>query len=361
MVAWTKSGQGNISFIANGRQYYVTKDHARYEDVLQGLKDGVDESALANMVEKATVIKNYLNEQGLGNGELTVQGGQVLYRDEFGNVETCHGTVVERLLSFMAEGLPVNPLINFIKKLMQNPSYAATQELFDFLEHKNLPICEDGDFLAYKAVRHDYTDKRKGKFDNTPGNFVRERRNLVDDNRKEGCSKGLHAGTLEYVNSFGSFRKDAEGNPTEDSDKCVIVKINPMNVVSVPLDCNCQKLRACEYYSLKDFEGELNYHLATDNGDEWEDDEDEDLEDFEWDEVGDDEEEVEELDFEDLEIGDEIEFFYKKRNGKSGTRYVEVVEKDHDSILGELLDPEPNEGEVRRFIAQRMSDIGRIE
>jgi len=355
MVAWIKSGEGNISFVASGKQYYVTKSHDRYDDVLQGLRDGVDEDTLAQMVEKATVIKNYLNEQRLNDGELRIEGGNVVYRDENGVEETCHGTVVERILTFMDEKLPVMPLVNFLKKLMQNPSYTVTQELYDFLEHKSLPICEDGDFLAYKAVRYDYTDKYKGQFDNTPGKYVRERRNLVDDDRRVGCSKGLHAGTLSYVNSFGNFTKDAKV-----SDKCVIVKINPMNVVSIPLDSSCQKLRACEYFSLKDFEGELDYHFATNEGDEWKDEGDEDLEDFEWEEVDDDE--VEELDFDDLEIGDEIEFFYQKRSGKSGTRYAEVVAKDHDSILGKLLDPEPNcYPQFRRFIGTRMSDIGRIE
>ena len=85
----------------------------------------------------------------------------------------------------------------------------------------------------------------------------------VDDERDHGCSSGLHAGALEYVQSYGCF------SDREDSDKCIIVKINPAHVVSVPKDSYCQKLRTCEYQVLKDYEGEMEHNLYTDEGDEW--------------------------------------------------------------------------------------------
>ena len=165
----------------------------------------------------------------------------------------------------MQEGLPVQPLVNFLKKLMENSSFSARNELFDFLDHRSLPITEDGCFLAYKVVKSNYKDKYSGHVDNSVGKSVTMARYGVDDDRGNGCGSGLHAGTLEYVQSYGSFSGE------DSSDKVVIVKIDPENVVSVPQDCNCQKMRCCEYTVLRDYEGEMEHNLYTDEGDEWED------------------------------------------------------------------------------------------
>ena len=59
---------------------------------------------------------------------------------------------------------------------------------------------------------------------------------------------GLHAGALNYVASYGSV---------ESNDRIVIVKINPADVVSVPSDCNCEKLRTCRYEVVGEYQGEL--------------------------------------------------------------------------------------------------------
>lgn len=379
MVAWTKSGEGNISFIANARQYFVYPDHPRYNEIMEGLKQGADGSSLADLLDQGKAVSDYLDQNySSEDGSVSVEYGRVFYTDEDGLKEECHGTLVDRLLSFMSEGLPFDPLINFLKKAMQNPSYEASQELYDFLQHKSLPICEDGDFLAYKAVKHDYMDKYKGVFDNTPGVLVRERRNRVDDNRKNGCSKGLHAGTLEYVNSYGHFIMDEDGQPSVSSDRCVIVKINPMNVVSVPLDCDCQKLRTCEYLVVKDFEGELDYHLATEEGEEWEEDE---LDDYDWEEVGD--EPVEDIDdvvlsssiqASDIKKGDIIQFdYYKNTDGwitstlqmfsdasAFEVRTALVDETSPTYITTMLVKPEAHAGEFRNFKLNQMSNIRRI-
>ena len=42
-------------------------------------------------------------------------------------------TLTEKIISFMRRELPVQPLINFLKNMMKNPSFASRRELFDFL------------------------------------------------------------------------------------------------------------------------------------------------------------------------------------------------------------------------------------
>jgi hypothetical protein len=117
----------------------------------------------------------------------------------------------------------------------------------------------------------------------------------VDDNRAVGCSDGLHAGALNYVASYGSV---------ESGDRIVIVKINPKDVVSVPSDCNCEKLRTCEYLVVGEYQGELSKPLysSTFTDDDYEDDEDDyDIDNDYWDQFDEDEEE----DYEDDEDWDD--------------------------------------------------------
>jgi hypothetical protein len=167
----------------------------------------------------------------------------------------------------------------------------SQKELYDFLEHEHLPITEDGHFLAYKAVRSDFKDKYRGVFDNSVGKVCQMQRAKVDDDRSRGCSDGLHAGALNYVASYGNL---------DAGDKIVIVKINPKDVVSVPSDCNHEKLRTCRYEVVGEYEGELLKPLykADFSQDDYEDDEDYDIRDDYWDQF-DDEDEDEDYEDED--------------------------------------------------------------
>ncbi len=147
--------------------------------------------------------------------------------------------LADKMLSFFRDGLPVAHYGLFLSNLMANPSRTSVQELFLFLEAADLPITEDGCFLAYKAVRSDFKDKHTGTFDNSPGTSVpRMERNQVDDNRDRTCSYGYHAAAYEYARGFMG------GN-----GRLVAVKINPADVVSIPSDYGNQKLR-CTYYEV---------------------------------------------------------------------------------------------------------------
>jgi len=253
MVPYMISGDGNITLVLNGEQFFIVKEDSAYDKVRQALVDNASADDLLVLVDKVKEVADYVHST-----KIQIKNGCVFYEGE-----EVHNTLTDRILTFMKEGLPVKPLVNFLTKLMQNPSYSARQELFDFLEHKLLPVTEDGDFLAYKAVNSTYMDKYTQKVSNTIGSSVEMVRWNVDDDRGHGCASGLHAGTLEYVQSYGCFH-DSDG-----ADKCIIVKINPTDVVSVPTDSGCQKLRTCKYLVLRDYEGEMKHNLYTDDGDEW--------------------------------------------------------------------------------------------
>ena len=62
------------------------------------------------------------------------------------------------------------------------------------------------------------------------------RRNQVCDDADIGCSDGFHAGSYEYAKGY-----------THGGGHLLRVEIDPSDVVSVPKDCDCQKLRTAKY------------------------------------------------------------------------------------------------------------------
>lgn len=244
---------GNLTVIVKNKAHQVLPDHTNYKMIMDALPTATEDELL-NLLDVDKAVELY------SNGDVKVEGNKVLYQGE-----EVHGSISKRILEFMKNGLPFEPLVKFLENVMQNPSMQSQRELYDFLQHENLPITEDGHFLAYKAVRSDFKDKYRGVFDNSVGNVCEMQRAKVDDDRARGCSDGLHAGALSYVASYGSV---------EAGDNIVIVKINPADVVSVPTDCNCQKLRTCRYEVVGLYEGELQrplYQTTEDSYNEYDD------------------------------------------------------------------------------------------
>lgn len=229
-----------ITAVIDGVQYTVANDNPVYGQVKDAIRKGERSDIVADLFRTAAAIGRYTG------GEVVVVDGSLYYKGE-----EVHNHVVDRILEFMSDRLPVEPLIKFLKNLLENPSKRAIDELYTFLEHKNMPLTDDGCFLAYKGVNHDYSDIYSGQYDNSPGKTLRMKRSKVCDNADLGCSEGFHAGSLEYASSYGS------------SGRLVLVKINPKNVVSVPKDCSCQKLRTAEYTVVGDFNGAISRPLVN--------------------------------------------------------------------------------------------------
>lgn len=191
-----------------------------------------------------------------------VQNGEVYWNDR-----PIHNSLAQRIIDFATAGLSWAPLARFLNKLMANPSKRAVDELYTFLEHKNLPITENGNFLAYKGIQKDWYSITASRIDgtrllNTIGSVVEMPRNEVDDNKEVGCSQGLHAGTMEYACDFGR------------GGRIVIVEINPTDVVSIPTDCQFQKLRTCKYKVVDEYTGPLVLPCYESRWDDVQDDDD---------------------------------------------------------------------------------------
>ena len=271
-----------IVLIANGKQHQVASTNPNHAGILDALNNEDWEKA-AQLADIATAIKTYVSP---ASADVEVRSGGVYYKGE-----KLGGAVVDRILSFMQDNKPTAPLIKFVERLMANPSFGSRQRLYEFLERNKVPITERGTFLCYKAVLEDYRSKTAGRetvevsndegaswtefvghIPNNVGNWIKVDRSKVDDNPANHCSYGLHAGGIDYVNWFGGY-----------NDKKVIVEVDPADVVSVPPDHDCGKLRTCFYKVVCDFAGEFKDTLVENASTPYADGGDEDYEDDDYD------------------------------------------------------------------------------
>ena len=226
------SNNGSVNAFVGGKPYTFNKNHENYDKLLAYLENGNVEHFEASY-DIASTVEHYCDGYvHVDNGELSWQG------------ITMPELFTDRILQMRREGFNIDPMLNFLDNMNDNPSDQAIVELFDFMQNKHLPITDDGHFLAYKAVSPDFKDIYTGNIDNSLGEEVSIERSKVDSNRSKHCSAGLHVGAIDYVKSYGGIDLD------EDSDggnQIVICKVNPADVVSVPSDARFQKLRTCRY------------------------------------------------------------------------------------------------------------------
>lgn len=212
----------NIVVVIDNKPHTINKTHITYQRVVDAIKAN-DWDTVKDVIEPKKVVLDY------GQGNVAVQGDKLFWKGE-----EMHNALSNRMIQMLQDGFPIEPMIQFMENLMQNPSKRAVTELYGFLEKNSLPITPDGHFLAYKKVKQDYKDCYTGTMDNSVGSVVEMERNRVDDDQNRTCSTGLHFCSRDYLNHFGG-------------ERVVIVKINPRDVVSIPTDYNDSKGRACRY------------------------------------------------------------------------------------------------------------------
>lgn len=235
MISFTMT-DSHITVLARGRPYVLARNSPQATLVLEAVRTQLSEDELLRRLNLQECVNTYT----CGRIQLTEDGGGT-YTHDNGTKEALHPVLAKRLLDCMKTRTPAAILLKFVDRLMKNPSPRAREQLYPFLAYGNMPITPEGTLLAYKAIRHDWTDKHTGKFSNRIGNVLVMNRKHVDDDPSRGCSYGFHVGTLEYVRNFAR----CYGEP--DGDRIIIVEVDPADVVSVPLDCENQKIRTCRY------------------------------------------------------------------------------------------------------------------
>jgi len=278
MVAYIAT-ESTITVILDGKNRTIqVKSKAHRNETIKALEKYKKSS---QTLEDKTTLENFL----VPLKRIGLQTDSRLELDEETKSLYLKGTTVpiepglgDKIMDFLDNGLPIEPLIKFWESCLRNPHFIAVKELFSFLECNNLPITEDGGFLGYKKLNFTNTVNLPAEFGelfvdlegtvrNLDGEvvetevaerflaFVNEANNpnMVDVHsrtihqkvgdvvkisrvqfneaeRREACGYGLHIGGFLYMFS---------------GDVRVLCKVFPEDVIAC--NPNQEKLRTCEY------------------------------------------------------------------------------------------------------------------
>jgi len=225
----------SITVVTEDGPVTVRKGQPNFEALQLALVEG-DESEAMKFLTVEDSIEQW------SSGKFTVQNGEIHCGDEKLPVE-----LSRRITSMVTEGTNPGYYLRFWERLQLNPSWRSVTQVYRFLENQNIPVTEDGCFLAYKSVRRDLTDHHTGKIKNDIGIVLEMPRNKISDDPKQACHFGFHVGSINY----------AQGFHNDDESRLLIVKVDPADVVCVPYDANSQKVRVCKYKVIGFYGGNL--------------------------------------------------------------------------------------------------------
>ena len=312
MFPYQITDRGVTVFIDSAPRQFA-KTHSQYGLIVDSIHAGDWTAVRAHTdVAKSITLRT--------EGRVRIEDDRIYVSDR-----EVHGSIVDRILAMIAmKSVAVQGLIRFLDRTYDNCSKATVENLFDFIEACDLPVTEDGCFLAYKYVKPNFTDCYTGTFDNSVGATPRMPRNECDEDRTRTCSTGLHVCSLDYLGSgMGS-------NPI------IVVKVAPEDVVCVPTEYRMAKMRT-EGYEVVDV-------LAFNDGERikpWFDDQ---YDKPETDEVDDADDEG--LDADDELTDDEI------------VEAIVIVAVDVDVLEADLIAIGPNHDALQAYLETVDGDVG---
>jgi len=242
-VPYTLS-ENSLTIFWEGKPYTLRNDHPNFNLAKKAIFDARYDD-LGDLLDITKSIENFVE------GDIEVKNEVVYYKGH-----RLHGVVVDKLLEMLRAGMKDSaPLTNFITRLQANPSANSVNELYSFLSYKSLATTPEGMVLGYKGVQGDFwsstgnadtivvqgeTNERH-QILNKVGSTIEVARRCVDDNKDNHCSFGLHVGSYDYANGWAG-----------ESGRLLLVEFDPQDAVSVPTDCDFQKLRVSKYKVISD-------------------------------------------------------------------------------------------------------------
>lgn len=222
----------NISVtLADGKQLVMSRDHEDFKAVAGLFADG-DVQAMVDMMN----IEKKVREWSFGEGDICVIEGKLYHY----GMEVPQTKLARRIINDCEAGQDPVKFVNFFRKLMTNPSFMAVKHTYDFIEHNDLEILEDGNIRAWKKVTNQGRAARN--VPNFKGMTIMMPRNQVEDDPAKTCSVGLHIAAKHY------FGHQFQGG------LLIEVSVSPGDIVSVPTDYKNSKCRACRYEILTGLE-----------------------------------------------------------------------------------------------------------
>lgn len=220
-----------VTLIRNGEPRAIDKSFPNFKALKEQILSG-DESIYDQTYLHMSIV-NQIEDYSYGNIIVSAKNKRVMY----GNFEI-KNTVCDKLLDMLERGDDLTGMVKFLDKLLMNPKKDIVDELYGFLVDNNIKINNEGNIEAFKGVRTTYYDVKTNTMLNTVGSTLSMPRHLVVHDPSQGCGAGLHCGSLDYATAWGEI--------------VVKVEVDPSDVVSVPYDCDAQKMRCCKYKVIGD-------------------------------------------------------------------------------------------------------------
>lgn len=215
-----------------GKSFIVNEGDERFPQALKlySLKDW---QGLHDLMDSEAAVRKLENYSGKN---VTIKDGEVFHHGR-----KLNNYVIDKILAFSAKGFPYEPILKFLDNLLESHSWDVVKDLYQFLEKAgDMPITEDGAFLAYKKVDENwmsYHANPDGTHNrNMPGDVNEMPPHEVNPDRNVCCAPGLHFCSEAYLPQFYG-----------DSGKVVRVKIFPQWVIAIPTSYNNAKARAYKY------------------------------------------------------------------------------------------------------------------
>jgi len=222
-------GRDFVSIVFKNQPMTIYKNDARFHRVLTCINSSNWED-LESALSTAKALAKY------SAGNIAVFENTITFKGQ-----PVNNAVTDRIFEFIREQLPFEPLVKFLDKLMLNPVEDSRNQLYTYLEKYKMPITDEGNVMAMKAVTSSFWDKWTGKINNSVGQEPQMPREEVSTSSDCHCGPGLHHGWYSFVANYGS-----------GDDVAILTEFSPTDVCRIPNDSLYQKIVVCKYKVLKD-------------------------------------------------------------------------------------------------------------
>lgn len=188
-----------------GKPFHLDSTHPTFNRMAKAIRDK-NWKLLPKLV---SVAQNLFNSTA---GNIQVKDGVIYYKGS-----PVDDSLARHIVDMIKDGKEVGKMLLFMNNLYKNESPEARQEFFSWFKTSDLPITDDGCFLAYKSVDQNLRDEHTHTILNAPGQVIMMPRVAADKNYRNQCSYGFHVCSKQY----GLYGR-----------RVMAVKINPRDILS---------------------------------------------------------------------------------------------------------------------------------
>ena len=214
----------NITY-PDGSVWIIKKSDFVFDKVLKAISNNESSSYFKEIQNNAFAHEN--------KDGLSVSEGKVY----FDGVRLPGKSLPDYVLSLNGLGLPLTGVSNFLKLLQKNYSYNVRHRLFDYLKHHKISLNTNGYFYAFICVENQLK----------PGDVFSLNRAEINDNALNSEKSPSDVASLEVIS----------GNKRTALSHIYLCAVSPADVVMVPYVFSQNKLRACSFEIISEFQSEI--------------------------------------------------------------------------------------------------------